>query len=73
MWGKGKELCGEKDLKYFRRGFSWKESFQIVQIPSPLDLPNPKEDNSNPDLSCHFDAVVEAVLSPGCGLGNLGF
>lgn len=28
---------------------------------------------SNPDLYCHFDAVVEAVLCTGCELGSLGF
>lgn len=33
----------------------------------------PKQDNNDPDLSCHFDAVVEAVLSTDSELGNLGF
>lgn len=70
MWGKGKKLCGGKDLKDIRRGFSWNKSFQIAQVPSPL---NQRKTTVTLNLSCHFDAVVEAVLSTGCELGNVGF
>lgn len=67
-------MCGGKDLKDFRHGFSWHTSFQIVQFLScPLDLPNPKQDNHSPVLSYHFGTVVEAVLATGCELENLGF